>query len=58
LSDTPNKAAPVADSSDLNFYDVALFNMTDKDVAEIIHKIPDEDLVNYENEASLLKGTL
>ncbi|MFT3705852.1 MAG: hypothetical protein QM802_26035 [Agriterribacter sp.] len=49
LSDTPGQLAPVVDSTDENFYNVALLNVSDKDLGDIIHQMPDEDLISYEN---------
>ncbi|MCC6289329.1 MAG: hypothetical protein IT249_15730 [Chitinophagaceae bacterium] len=52
LSGMPEKSASI-DSVETTFYDVAVLDLDDKRLSNILHEIPDEDLIVYAQDPSL-----
>lgn len=58
LSDTPKEKELTLDSTDTSLYDVAFENITENDLAQIIHEISDEDLMSYETDEKVIPRSL
>lgn len=53
LADIPENQNTIVDSADAAFYNTALINISDKDLANMIREIPDDDLFSYQDDIQI-----
>ena len=53
LADIPENQNTIVDSADAAFYNTAFIDISDKDLANMIREIPDDDLFSYQDDIQI-----
>ena len=58
LADIPENQNTIVDSADAAFYNTAFIDISDKDLANMIREIPDDDLFSYQDDIQIRSVSL